>query len=152
MALSSPQVVWITATMPYVVLFALLLRGITLPGAVDGITAYLSVDFHRLREASVSMSAHVACGPRGLAGAVPGSSRCLGAGDPNGSSPAGIPRCPVSPADAGRGAERQSARQGGRGHVAQRGADGRRKEGAEQVACWVPAGIGGATLPVALSC
>lgn len=49
------QVVWITATMPYVVLFALLLRGITLPGAVDGIRAYLSVDFHRLCESSVSM-------------------------------------------------------------------------------------------------
>lgn len=45
--------------MPYVVLFALLLRGITLPGAVDGIRAYLSVDFHRLCEASVSApSAH----------------------------------------------------------------------------------------------
>lgn len=71
---SSPQVVWITATMPYVVLFALLLRGITLPGAVDGIKAYLSVDFHRLREASVSMPA--ARGPRspraGRRGAVRG--------------------------------------------------------------------------------
>lgn len=55
MTLSSPQVVWITATMPYVVLFALLLRGITLPGAMDGIRAYLSVDFRRLCEASVSM-------------------------------------------------------------------------------------------------
>lgn len=54
MTLSSPQVVWITATMPYVVLFALLLRGITLPGAMDGIRAYLSVDFRRLCEASVS--------------------------------------------------------------------------------------------------
>lgn len=59
-----PQVVWITATMPYVVLLALLLRGITLPGALDGIRAYLSVDFHRLCEASVSMSATQAAGPR----------------------------------------------------------------------------------------
>lgn len=48
------QVVWITATMPYVVLTALLLRGVTLPGAMDGIRAYLSVDFYRLCEASVS--------------------------------------------------------------------------------------------------
>ncbi|KAJ1070227.1 hypothetical protein K5549_006775 [Capra hircus] len=63
---TSGKVVWITATMPYVVLFALLLRGITLPGAVDGIRAYLSVDFHRLCEASVSSpSAH---GPSSGAG------------------------------------------------------------------------------------
>lgn len=40
--------------MPYVVLTALLLRGVTLPGAMDGIKAYLSVDFYRLCEASVS--------------------------------------------------------------------------------------------------
>lgn len=54
--------------MPYVVLFALLLRGITLPGAVDGIRAYLSVDFHRLCEASVSApSTH---GPSSGAGKV----------------------------------------------------------------------------------
>lgn len=117
--LSPPQVVWITATMPYVVLFALLLRGITLPGAVDGIKAYLSVDFHRLREASVSMPhpPHGARGPRGLAGAAPGSFPYLGAGDPKGSSPARIPYCPVSPADAGRRARPQRARQGRRGHV-----------------------------------
>ncbi|XP_016067651.1 PREDICTED: sodium-dependent dopamine transporter [Miniopterus natalensis] len=54
---TSGKVVWITATMPYVVLFALLLRGITLPGAMDGIRAYLSVDFHRLCEASVWIDA-----------------------------------------------------------------------------------------------
>lgn len=41
--------------MPYVVLTALLLRGLTLPGAIDGIRAYLSVDFYRLCEASVSV-------------------------------------------------------------------------------------------------
>lgn len=54
LTLPLPQVVWVTATMPYVVLTALLLRGLTLPGAMDGISAYLSVDFHRLCEASVS--------------------------------------------------------------------------------------------------
>uniref|UniRef100_A0A673ITY1 Transporter n=1 Tax=Sinocyclocheilus rhinocerous TaxID=307959 RepID=A0A673ITY1_9TELE len=42
---TSGKVVWITATMPYVVLIVLLLRGVTLPGAIDGIKAYLSVDF-----------------------------------------------------------------------------------------------------------
>ncbi|KAM4027068.1 sodium-dependent dopamine transporter [Anomaloglossus baeobatrachus] len=54
---TSGKVVWITATMPYVVLTALLLRGITLPGAIDGIRAYLSVDFLRLCEASVWIDA-----------------------------------------------------------------------------------------------
>lgn len=39
--------------MPYVVLTVLLLRGVTLPGAMDGIKAYLSVDFRRLCEAKV---------------------------------------------------------------------------------------------------
>lgn len=73
MTLSSPQVVWITATMPYVVLFALLLRGITLPGAMDGIRAYLSVDFRRLCEASVSMPA-----PRNPAIHVAWQAQCQG--------------------------------------------------------------------------
>ncbi|XP_022368179.1 sodium-dependent dopamine transporter [Enhydra lutris kenyoni] len=54
---TSGKVVWVTATMPYVVLFALLLRGITLPGAIDGIRAYLSVDFRRLCESSVWIDA-----------------------------------------------------------------------------------------------
>nr|XP_020832385.1 sodium-dependent dopamine transporter isoform X1 [Phascolarctos cinereus] len=54
---TSGKVVWITATMPYVVLTALLLRGVTLPGAIDGIKAYLSVDFYRLCEASVWIDA-----------------------------------------------------------------------------------------------
>lgn len=39
--------------MPYVVLTVLLLRGVTLPGAIDGIKAYLSVDFMRLCDAQV---------------------------------------------------------------------------------------------------
>lgn len=56
-AKTSGKVVWITATMPYVVLTALLLRGVTLPGAMDGIRAYLSVDFYRLCEASVWIDA-----------------------------------------------------------------------------------------------
>ncbi|XP_067906568.1 sodium-dependent dopamine transporter [Heterodontus francisci] len=54
---TSGKVVWITATMPYVVLTILLLRGVTLPGAIDGIKAYLSVDFLRLRSASVWIDA-----------------------------------------------------------------------------------------------
>ncbi|XP_069075861.1 sodium-dependent dopamine transporter [Pleurodeles waltl] len=54
---TSGKVVWITATMPYFVLTALLVRGVTLPGAIDGIKAYLSVDFYRLCEASVWIDA-----------------------------------------------------------------------------------------------
>ncbi|KAJ1203896.1 hypothetical protein NDU88_007677 [Pleurodeles waltl] len=54
---TSGKVVWITATMPYFVLTALLVRGVTLPGAIDGIKAYLSVDFFRLCEASVWIDA-----------------------------------------------------------------------------------------------
>lgn len=47
------QVVYITATMPYVVLFVLLIRGITLDGSMDGIKAYLSIDFKRLKTLEV---------------------------------------------------------------------------------------------------
>ncbi|KAG7229375.1 hypothetical protein INR49_012766 [Caranx melampygus] len=54
---TSGKVVWITATMPYVVLTVLLLRGVTLPGAIDGIKAYLSVDFMRLCDAKVWIEA-----------------------------------------------------------------------------------------------
>ncbi|XP_039511092.1 sodium-dependent dopamine transporter [Rhinichthys klamathensis goyatoka] len=54
---TSGKVVWITATMPYVVLTVLLLRGVTLPGAMDGIKAYLSVDFLRLCDAQVWIEA-----------------------------------------------------------------------------------------------
>uniref|UniRef100_A0A6Q2YWX0 Transporter n=1 Tax=Esox lucius TaxID=8010 RepID=A0A6Q2YWX0_ESOLU len=54
---TSGKVVWITATMPYLVLTVLLLRGVTLPGAIDGIKAYLSVDFLRLCEAQVWIEA-----------------------------------------------------------------------------------------------
>lgn len=41
--------------MPYVVLFVLLIHGITLPGAYNGINAYLHIDFRRLKEATVSV-------------------------------------------------------------------------------------------------
>lgn len=51
------KVVYITATMPYVVLFVLLIRGITLPGAMQGIKAYLHIDFKRLNNLEVRASA-----------------------------------------------------------------------------------------------
>uniref|UniRef100_A0A7N6C1E5 Transporter n=1 Tax=Anabas testudineus TaxID=64144 RepID=A0A7N6C1E5_ANATE len=54
---SSGKVVYITATMPYVVLFVLLIRGITLPGSMDGIKAYLHIDFKRLHNLEVWIDA-----------------------------------------------------------------------------------------------
>ncbi|KAL5016175.1 hypothetical protein ScPMuIL_005764 [Solemya velum] len=45
---SSGKAVWITATMPYVVLIILLIRGCTLPGSWGGIKYYLSPDFSLL--------------------------------------------------------------------------------------------------------
>lgn len=50
------QVVYITATMPYLVLFVLLIRGVTLPGSMEGIKAYLHIDFKRLNNLEVGYS------------------------------------------------------------------------------------------------
>ena len=47
--------VWITALFPYVVLFILFLRGITLPGAWMGIRYYLTPQWHRLKDVKVSL-------------------------------------------------------------------------------------------------
>uniref|UniRef100_A0A669BAN0 Transporter n=1 Tax=Oreochromis niloticus TaxID=8128 RepID=A0A669BAN0_ORENI len=54
---SSGKVVYITATMPYVVLFVLLIRGITLDGSMKGIKQYLSIDFNRLSDPEVWIDA-----------------------------------------------------------------------------------------------
>ncbi|KAJ6657152.1 hypothetical protein lerEdw1_002741 [Lerista edwardsae] len=54
---TSGKVVWITATLPYVVLSVLLIHGLTLPGAYDGIKAYLNIDFRRLKEPTVWIDA-----------------------------------------------------------------------------------------------
>ncbi|XP_013792546.2 sodium-dependent dopamine transporter-like, partial [Limulus polyphemus] len=50
-------VVWFTALFPYVVLFILLIRGLTLPGAVEGIKFYLTPDFAALKKANVWVDA-----------------------------------------------------------------------------------------------
>lgn len=48
------QVVWFTALFPYVVLFILLCRGATLPGAGTGVLYYLTPTFSRLASSEVS--------------------------------------------------------------------------------------------------
>jgi solute carrier family 6 serotonin transporter-like protein 4 len=48
------QAVWITAIAPYIVLFILLGRGVTLPGAAEGIRYYLTPQWHKLKNIRVS--------------------------------------------------------------------------------------------------
>ncbi|XP_048828356.1 sodium-dependent noradrenaline transporter-like isoform X2 [Brienomyrus brachyistius] len=54
---SSGKVVYVTATLPYAMLLVLLIRGVTLPGAMDGIRAYLHIDFKKLSNPSVWIDA-----------------------------------------------------------------------------------------------
>lgn len=48
-----PQVVYFTATFPYLMLVILLVRGITLPGAYEGVVYYLKPDLSRLKDPQV---------------------------------------------------------------------------------------------------
>ena len=49
--------VWFTALFPYVVLVILLIRGIMLPGSIDGIRYYLTPNFNALYDANVWVDA-----------------------------------------------------------------------------------------------
>lgn len=53
---SGHQVVWVTATFPYLVLLVLLVRGATLPGAWRGVVFYLKPDWQKLLSTTVSLA------------------------------------------------------------------------------------------------
>jgi len=44
---------YFTATSPYILMFILLIRGVTLEGAMDGLRFYLVPDFSRLSDPQV---------------------------------------------------------------------------------------------------
>lgn len=50
---SAGKVVWVTALAPYVVLIILLIRGVSLPGADEGIRYYLTPEWHKLKNSKV---------------------------------------------------------------------------------------------------
>ena len=56
----SGKVVWVTATMPYLILTLLLIRGAMLPGAVDGLLFYVQPNIDKLKNIKVRRCSHLA--------------------------------------------------------------------------------------------
>lgn len=51
------RVIYVTALAPYVILFIIIIRGATLPGAGKGIEFYLKPNFEKLKDAKVWLAA-----------------------------------------------------------------------------------------------
>lgn len=64
------QVVYFTATFPYLMLLVLLVRGLTLPGAMEGIKFYLLPDPSRLSDPQVTADRSHSLDWRSVAGLV----------------------------------------------------------------------------------
>ena len=54
---SSGKVVYFTACFPYVMIFCLVIRGLTLPGAFTGLLFYVKPDFSKLVDSQIWMDA-----------------------------------------------------------------------------------------------
>jgi SNF family Na+-dependent transporter len=50
------KVVYVTATLPYVILVILLVKGLTLPGATNGILYYITPQWNRLKDPAVTIA------------------------------------------------------------------------------------------------
>lgn len=59
--LSPLQVVYVTATLPYILLLVILIRGLTLPGSLNGVLFYITPDFERLKDGKVGQSLPKTC-------------------------------------------------------------------------------------------
>ena len=53
------QVVYVTATAPYIFLTIMFIRGLTLDGAVDGIVYYVTPDFEKLLHHEVILRLYI---------------------------------------------------------------------------------------------